>query len=119
MDPGSVPKKKGVEFEKLVEKCDPNGLCPSCETIFTRDSRHCYFCNRCIHAFDHHCTWINNCVGRRNYCQFFSFICLLLIYFAFCIIFGAYFLITLGKPNLSEESGYNWLLGAVYIWGTQ
>ena len=111
MNAGTVEKKKGVEFEKLVEKCDPNGLCPSCETIFTRDSRHCYFCNRCVHSFDHHCTWINNCVGSRNYWPFFFYIFLLLGYFILCVILSLYYIFTHEESILSEKEGYNWLLG--------
>lgn len=45
MNPGRVNKNSELSFDKLVEKCDPNGLCPSCEVIFTKDSRHCFFCN--------------------------------------------------------------------------
>ena len=54
-DAGKVSKDSELKFEKLVERCEANGLCPSCETIFTRDSRHCYICNKCVHKFDHHC----------------------------------------------------------------
>jgi hypothetical protein len=45
MNPGRVESENDLKFMKLVEKCDPNGLCPSCETVYTRDSRHCYICN--------------------------------------------------------------------------
>lgn len=112
MDAGEVQKKDEIGFEKLVEKCDPNSLCPSCETIFTKNSRHCYYCNKCYHQFDHHCTWINNCVGKRNYWFFFFYITLLFIYFIAMVTLGVGFswqegtrLITTGKQS------YNILLG--------
>ena len=79
-DPGHVKKDENLRFDKLVERCDPNALCPNCETLYTIDSRHCYICNMCVHRFDHHCQWINNCVGKSNHHIFYVYILSLLVY---------------------------------------
>ena len=72
--PGYMKGKSKVPFLKLVEKFDPNMLCPACEVICTADSRHCYICNQCVERFDHHCPWVNNCVGKGNYAYFYLFV---------------------------------------------
>ncbi|XP_045519024.1 palmitoyltransferase ZDHHC11 [Pieris brassicae] len=48
-----------------------NGRCHLCN-IYTSDkkTKHCGICNKCVYKFDHHCKWLNNCVGGRNYLAF-------------------------------------------------
>ena len=33
----------------------------------TSKAKHCRTCDKCVEGFDHHCKWLNTCVGSRNY----------------------------------------------------
>jgi Fe2+ or Zn2+ uptake regulation protein len=60
-DPGYLKKANNVPFIRLVEKLNPNELCPKC----TDESRHCFICDRCVEGFDHHCQWLDSCIGAK------------------------------------------------------
>ena len=73
-DPGYVQKDPTLDFLDLLDQFEANCLCPDCDLIRTPRSRHCNLCNRCVDRFDHHCPWINNCVGRGNYKYFYVYV---------------------------------------------
>jgi len=52
----------------------PTKYCKSCNIWRPPRAHHCRICDACIETQDHHCVWLNNCVGRRNYRQFFTFV---------------------------------------------
>ena len=45
-------------------------ICTSCQTNVNKRSKHCAYCARCSAHFDHHCKWLNTCIGGRNYPYF-------------------------------------------------
>mmetsp|Transcript_40201 Transcript_40201/g.29648 ORF Transcript_40201/g.29648 Transcript_40201/m.29648 type:complete len:149 (+) Transcript_40201:990-1436(+) len=74
-DPGYIYNKK-VPFIELLEHYKAEQLCPDCQVIRTVRSRHCSVCHRCVERFDHHCPWINNCIGVRNHNHFIIYVVL-------------------------------------------
>jgi len=77
--PGNIQKPQGIQFIDMMKSFDPVLLCPDCEVIRTDRSRHCSICNKCVERFDHHCPWINNCVGINNHGYFMGFLLSMLI----------------------------------------
>lgn len=46
------------------------GWCQYCEAPAAPETKHCFDCNKCIPHFDHHCPWLNTCIGGNNYTGF-------------------------------------------------
>jgi hypothetical protein len=34
-------------------------------------TRYCSQCNKHVYGMDHHCVWLNNCIGTKNYTSFY------------------------------------------------
>lgn len=55
-------------------------VCKICKDIKPPRAHHCSICNLCVLKMDHHCPWIDNCVGFHNHRYFLSLI--LYLFFA-------------------------------------
>ncbi|KAK0599595.1 hypothetical protein LWI29_006762 [Acer saccharum] len=56
--------------------------CSTCKILKPARSKHCSICDRCVARFDHHCGWMNNCIGEKNTRYFMAF---LLWHFFLCL----------------------------------
>eukprot|EP00906_Rhabdomonas_costata_P039001 RCo055205 len=53
---------------------DGKSACAYCQAFVDESSKHCRKCDRCTRGFDHHCKWLNTCIGEYNLRWFYAFV---------------------------------------------
>lgn len=70
--PGFVSEGLANEWAQDVRPIDPLSeiRCVRCQWSKPPHSHHCATCRRCVRRMDHHCPWLDTCVGEQNYRYF-------------------------------------------------
>jgi palmitoyltransferase len=90
-DPGLIKGEMlNSSWLTIIEKNnDIHGWCPYCKIRKNNLTiKHCHQCGHCISEFDHHCTWINNCISGKNQILFMFFLLNILLTMYFIIYLG-------------------------------
>lgn len=99
-DPGVITTATHARYMSLYPYdftlFHPGQECRSCHLLKPPRSKHCAVCKRCVAKLDHHCVFINNCVGYGNQHWFL----LLLLSTAFLTTYGG----ALGLGMIAETA---------------
>ena len=80
--------KKQSSLIKLFES--HKNICVKCRTPKDDTTVHCIVCNGCVSEFDHHCSWLNICISKKNLGWFRGFLYLFCFYILVNLVFFTY-----------------------------
>jgi hypothetical protein len=89
-NPGYETQANGVGLIELYSKYIPEYVCPYCIVKKHKGTKHCFVCKKCIRHYDHHCIWLNSCIGKTNHKVFIVFLVSLILSNIFSLYFVVY-----------------------------
>ncbi|XP_031783588.1 palmitoyltransferase ZDHHC15B isoform X1 [Nasonia vitripennis] len=75
-------------------------FCEQCQVVKPDRAHHCSVCGTCVLKMDHHCPWVNNCVGFHNYKFFMLFLAYALLYCIFIVATSLQYFIMFWRGEL-------------------
>ncbi|KAG9299819.1 hypothetical protein G9A89_003363 [Geosiphon pyriformis] len=88
------PKDVKMNGVRLILK-----YCETCRIYRPPRCSHCRQCDNCVEGEDHHCIWLNNCIGRRNYRPFYTLIVTATILCLYVQVFSILHIVLIMRKN--------------------
>lgn len=92
-DPSDMTVREERYFRLTKQFFDDNQYefyCNHCDANVRALSKHCGRCKRCTAHFDHHCIWLNNCIGYNNYRLFFWLLIMVILHSLGIVALGVF-----------------------------
>lgn len=105
-DPGIITKlnvDRLCELYPWDEICFYQSICSTCNYLKPARSKHCSLCGVCVARFDHHCIWVNNCIGIGNHKWFLGF----LFWHQVLCIYGVYIGLMIIYEDIMDKNLFN------------
>eukprot|EP01017_Pseudomicrothorax_dubius_P027896 TRINITY_DN3268_c0_g1_i4.p1 TRINITY_DN3268_c0_g1~~TRINITY_DN3268_c0_g1_i4.p1 ORF type:complete len:231 (+),score=12.68 TRINITY_DN3268_c0_g1_i4:173-865(+) len=94
----------GVQENLLRAKPDKH-YCEECQMWQPYRTKHCPYCKKCVHKFDHHCYWIGSCVGELNHRRFWLFLLVQTLFNFWSLNIGRSGIYMAQEPRIEESDG--------------
>lgn len=80
-NPFDYEEKKPLPFKMVTVNAVKmqSKYCETCQLYRPPRAVHCGVCDNCVEKFDHHCPWLGNCIGKRNYRHYLWFLTSIMI----------------------------------------
>ena len=119
-NPGKMVNHEYMDLLDIVDKGnDVEEYCPYCLVKRKFRSKHCLVCQQCVDEFDHHCFWVGNCIGKKNYTFFFTFLIYILLNTLFIMGINIYYLVNeISVEEIKNESSSipGFIFGNIFIY---
>ncbi|XP_025904938.1 probable palmitoyltransferase ZDHHC12 [Nothoprocta perdicaria] len=116
MDPGFVKADEEgqagkTEEQSMMSAPVPGNIkmrrCGYCMVKQPMRAKHCQLCQHCVRRYDHHCPWIENCVGEKNHPLFIVYLSVQLV-----VLLWAWYIAWSG---LHFEQSWDWLQHNIFL----
>ena len=104
-DPGTLTNNKYKDVLDIIEQGELlEYYCPKCLIKMDFRTKHCVICEKCVDDFDHHCFWVGNCIGKKNFSLFFNFLVYVIFNTLFNFLITTYYVLTEMSTPYGEKA---------------